>query len=494
MSESLGRTAVGGTIWSFAGQIVSLAVTGISLILLARWLGPREYGYLPIINSVVAFLLIFADFGISASTARYISQEGLQDRERGTRIVRDGLTSILLSATVVTMLCMWSGRLIATMFKEPALAYLAPMGAVLLFGRTMLRFLVKVSQGFHEIRRAAGYSMLSESMIGILALILVLAGGGVAGALWGRAAGAWLGTLVVFLIVSHRKLHGPSGAAPSYRRRVLSYSLPLMLTTSSFYIYVQSSPLLIGYFLDSAQVAFYNVPQALIQKLQLPAVALGSTIGPLYGALFSTTDRERITRLFALSTKYVCALYLPLTAGLILTASPLVHLLLGEAYAPAAVIVRIYAPFLLFFALSAVVSPIFDYAGRARFRARVIFASAVVNVMMNLMLIPRLGIAGAAVSALATYCPAVLILFVAAGKWCGAPFTARRREAIILIFAAALAMSTAWLLLDHARTWIGFITMTAAAGVVYILVMAVSGLITWSEVKAIVLRRGEVIS
>lgn len=490
MAESIARKAIGGTLWNIAAQMVSLAVSFGSVFLLARWLGPQDYGLLPMVNSIIAFILIFADFGISSSASRYVAQFGTTDRIKGARIVRDGLLAVLITCALFTFICMASGKFVVTIFKEPKLQVLMPMAAVLLFGRTMIRYLIRITQGFHDLKIAAWYSMITETLIGLLALAAVLLGGGVAEALWGRAGGAWIGTAVVAFYVYRRYLRGIASQGDSYLSRVFQYGLPLLLTTASYFIYVQSAALLIGYFLDSAQVAFFNVPQALIQKLQLPATAIGSALGPLFGTLFNTCEKVKIERLFRYATKYIFLLYVPVTAALILLAEPIVLLLLGEEYRPAIAILKIYSPFLFFFSLSSVISPIFDYSGRARYRAALVLSSALLNVLISVIVIPLYGIKGAAWCSLGTYAPAMTILFLEAGRWCGF-----RLRSQVYTFTAILTATFAvcgLIIIAKPITYGWFGMIGTVLGVVAVYSGLVIGLkvITPNELKIMILKRG----
>ncbi|HID30936.1 MAG TPA: hypothetical protein EYP19_13180, partial [Desulfobacterales bacterium] len=68
------RHIVLGYTWTLGSRVLSLAFGALAAVLIPRWLGPKEYGHFSWVISVASFFLVFADFGISPSTARYVAQ------------------------------------------------------------------------------------------------------------------------------------------------------------------------------------------------------------------------------------------------------------------------------------------------------------------------------------------------------------------------------------------------------------------------------------
>jgi O-antigen/teichoic acid export membrane protein len=179
-----------------------------------------------------------------------------------------------------------------------------------------------------------------------------------------------------------------------------------MATSASMYVYIESDILLVQYFLGERFVGMYGVVVRLARTLNVPAIAIGSAAAGYFSKTRLSDDLR--SDLFTYATQGIVALYLPLSAGLVLTADELLPFVFGSEYVEAALAATIYAPYLLMHATAALHSLALDYMGFARRRAVAALLSAAANVALNIVLIPQFGIEGAALATQITYTPLAL--------------------------------------------------------------------------------------
>ena len=383
------------------------------MIYLARWLGPKQYGLLPIITSIITFFLIPADFGLNRSTSKFIAQYITEDKGKVSRVFRDGLLFKIIFGIFVSCICIILSKPLSLFLNESGLRILFPLAAASIFLTNLTTFGEKVFQGLRRLEFVPINYFIESGVISICSLCLVYAGSGAIGAMWGRVIGLTTSLIVLLIIFfalfhkQHRKLH------QSFIKEIFRYSLPMIVVTTSAYLYLQSSIFMIGYFYNSSFAAYYSIPMQFISKFQFPAFAFGAAICPIFSAL-KEDDIHRISYLYHKSIKFTLVFILPFTLGLLSLAHPFVVQILGEEYLPSVLVLRVGALFFFFGSLAgAVVGPSLDYLGVGAIRAKLAFICAVANIFMGLLLIPKYGIVGAAASVSLTYsCYALLLLRV----------------------------------------------------------------------------------
>jgi stage V sporulation protein B len=114
---------------------------------------------------------------------------------------------------------------------------------------------------------------------------------------------------------------------------------------------------------------------------------------------------------FAHAIRLLIVGYAALLAPLVVWSLPIVDLLLGSNYERSASVLRAFAPYVFLAAVGALLSPAANYLGRARQRLPIALAAVAINLVVDVTLIPRIGIVAGAIGtdlALLVYVPAHL--------------------------------------------------------------------------------------
>jgi O-antigen/teichoic acid export membrane protein len=108
-------------------------------------------------------------------------------------------------------------------------------------------------------------------------------------------------------------------------------------------------------------------------------------------------------RAFMQGLRFVAILHAAITAVLVVWATPIVDLLFGSEYAESANVLRALGPYIYLVGFGAIASVGAMYLGEARRRIPVAIAALVVNVGLDVILIPRIGVVGGAIGTSAAY-------------------------------------------------------------------------------------------
>ena len=166
-------------------------------------------------------------------------------------------------------------------------------------------------------------------------------------------------------------------------------------------LYVNLNSIMLGFMADNTSVGLFTAATKLSHVLLSLVSALGTVMLPRLSNLISTGQKEKFNELAQKSITVVMALTLPLTAGLIMTAKYLIPLFCGNTYEPAILTLQIISPIIIMIGISNVLGIQILYPQGQENKVILCTAlGALVNLVLNIWLIPRYAQDGAAISTL----------------------------------------------------------------------------------------------
>lgn len=178
-------------------------------------------------------------------------------------------------------------------------------------------------------------------------------------------------------------------------------ALPFALAGIIGRLYSYSDSLLMSKLLTAKELGWWSVPYKITFAFQFIPVALSASVYPVFSGLF-LTEKTAIGPLFEKAWRYLFAIVFPLAFGLIAIADPVVKRLFGSQYAPSVTPLRILLLSLIFGFLGLITSALLNATNKQKTQTKLIATALVVNVILNLILLPKLRIDGAAIAALAS--------------------------------------------------------------------------------------------
>jgi O-antigen/teichoic acid export membrane protein len=376
---------------------------------LVRALSPAGYGLYTLALAVGALFALVMDFGISSSAARFIA-ERRGDRAAIAAYIADALRLKVAITTVVGVVLFAGAGEIAALYGKDGLTWPLRGVALALVGSSVLQLYgaTLIAQG----RLPVGFLMTLAQSGGFLVagVLLVSAGAGATGAAFARAIGYGLGVLVGTILIV-RLFGRPAFAIRSGKghvRQIAAYAGALALVEGAYLFFDQLDALLIGGYLSAAAVGLFQAPFGLTVFMHYPAGIVATSIAPRVAV---HTEHGSDVRAFTHAVRFLIVGYGVLLAPLVVWAEPIVNLLLGSDYQRSTNVLRAFAPYVFLAAVGALLSPAANYLGRARQRLPIALAAVAINLVVDVLLIPRIGIVAGAIGtdlALAVYVPAHL--------------------------------------------------------------------------------------
>jgi stage V sporulation protein B len=388
-------TIIGGAAFVFAGKVAGAAFTAVLVIFLTRALGAGGYGVFALGLSIITLVDLPSDFGVAVAIPRFVAEN--RDRPKMlVELLADAIRLELLGTLLAAGALVALAGVIARTYSAPALAWPLRLLAIALIGQNLLFF----SSGVFSALRRQALSLratLTESAAELSAsVVLVLAFGGTAAAAGGRAIGYAVGGGLA-LALAVRQVGGGFPASlrmHGHGRRITRYAITLVIVDSALSVFSVIDSLLIGAYISTTAVGIFSAPVRLISVLQYPGYALATAVSP---RLLTSGDSHRDVAPFRAALRGLTILMMPVTVLTTVWATPLIHLVLGQQYAGSAAVLRGLAPYVFICGDGVLVSTAMNYLGAAGRRIPVAFATLLVNGVVDVVLIPRIGVVGGAV-------------------------------------------------------------------------------------------------
>lgn len=360
-------------------------------ILAARVLGDAGFGDFTLGLTIGAILAIVSGWG----TNRYSSIIAAREPGRTTGILAEnlGLTIVLTGAYLILVLV--TGVLVSGDRVVVTVAMILGVDFVIRGYTNLLRLFFRV----HDLYRFESVTMFGERLgvvaaSGAVLLLLPTPVMLAAAFVGGRLAGS------VFTSAIYLRNVGPIRIR--FDREVgldlFRAGTPIAVRGGLSSLNLRADMLILGGFRSSSEVGWYGAVYKLLEgMLMLPGMILGS-LGPHLSANFGADRHDVVRRLFGRSLKYLMIAGLFLSAALGVLADPLVDIVYGDEYAPAALALQILAITVVFAFLRQAAIEVLDNVDRREATVGVFGIAVGLNVGLNLFMIPRYGYVGAAIS------------------------------------------------------------------------------------------------
>jgi O-antigen/teichoic acid export membrane protein len=408
-ADSVTRNAA----FAIGARMCSAAVTAGIMLFLGRKLGPTDYGYFALAVAIATVAGFLADLGITAATPRFLAERRGSRRAVAT-VLRDALKLKLYASVPVSVALFALADPIATAFDSPGAAWPLRGISIAVFAQGMFLFLTGSFEALQRISINLRIVVAESIVEGTAIVSLVLLGGGAAGAAFGKATGYCVGAAIALFLIW--RLVGPaprgetaeSGIGP---RDIARYAGALLIIDGFFRLFAQINTLMIAAILGGGRaVGLYELPMQLAWFLHYPAGAASSAVAP---RLARQPDAPPEIETFARALRYIVALQGVFLAPIVIWGEPIMVTLLGEAYRESGEVLQLLAPFVLLSGPAMLVSVGVNYMGEARRRIPLVILMLVANVAVSAVLIPEIGIKGAAIGtdvAYAIWVPSHLLI------------------------------------------------------------------------------------
>ncbi len=383
-----------------AGRIFSYIVRFAMAVLLARWLGPSDYGLYILAVSIAFAASGLSSLGLHTAMERFVAVSVRRDDVAGLHGAMQVafVGTLLTSAGLSLALVVWGDPIADSLFDESDLGALLHVSAALTPLLALHTLLLAMTRGFKRMDVAALADDVAQPLVR-LALLLGLAAGGMTAMRAGVAlTGSYL-VVVVGLLVVIRRMRGRVGVAAARRdiADIASFAFPFWFTGILRIIRTRLQPLLLGIFGATVDVGVFSVVTSANMLGRVANQAIRVALRPTLAELHDVGDSDEVGRLYATTTRWTLMVSLPVLIGMVAVPESLLELF-GSGFSDGATPLVIAAGGEAINAFTGMCGPILAMSKHNRIKLVNAFVWMAVSLIASVVLIPIWGVTGAAIA------------------------------------------------------------------------------------------------
>jgi O-antigen/teichoic acid export membrane protein len=381
-------------------QVLTSLGTFFLLPIITKTLGTYDYGIWAQINITVSLISSLALMGLSMGFVRFLSSE------TENKVIKEAVYSILFFVTISSSLaCLllytFAEPLAIFGFKDPEATYFIQAGSFLIILNALESISLFYFRVFRQIKKYSYLTLFETFGKLFFILILLKIGYGLLGVI--------LATLIVQIFIFLISLVGIISqigfTLPRFThiKEYLQFSLPLTPTSLVRWITESSDRYLVTYFLGLGSVGVYSAAYSIGNLIQLFVSPLQLILLPELSKLFDENKIDQVRTYMSHSLRYFLLITIPAVFGLSALAKPLLGIFTTQDFLSGWLVIPIIAFAGLLAGIFQILINILFLVKETKFATYINIIAAASNVMLNLLLIPSIGIIGAALSTLIAY-------------------------------------------------------------------------------------------
>jgi O-antigen/teichoic acid export membrane protein len=382
------------------------ALSGIVVLpVITKLLGVEDYGIWVQLKGTVNLMTPFILLGLPSALVRFLAAE--KDKKE----IQEGIYSVLFlvlftSLAVSLFLIFFSGPVAAFFQCSPILVKVLSLIIIL---ECLNLVIIDALVAFQELKK---YSLLSIfQTAGEILLIIgsVFLGYG----LYGAVLSLVIIRLIVFSVLSIYIFRKIGIKFPSFSplKKYLQFSLPILSGVFSYWVVASSDRYLINLFLGVASVGYYASAYAVGSFLNFFIYPLTFVLSAVLPKLFDEKRMDETKNFLKYSVKYFLLITIPAVFGLSVLSKQLLSIFSTKEIADNAYFVTPFiALSILLYGLSNFFGNNLVLAKKTKIIGAIWAGVAVLNFLLNLMLIPMFGILAAAITTFLAYLVSFLLI------------------------------------------------------------------------------------
>ncbi len=467
--QRVGLVAISNALLSFSGIIL--------LPILTKNLSIEEYGYWSLIVVTIGMVVTIAMLGLPFTLVRFLSL--LTEKEKIQEIFYSMfLLVILISILISSIIYLFSKNVAYLLFDGNVI--IVKLMSIIIFIECCNSFLIGYLRAREQAKR---YSILNttKTIIQIISIaLLVLSGKGIIGA----EIGLLISSIVISIFLNYTIVSEIGIKVPRFEniKEYLNFGIPTVPSNLSNWIVNASDRYVIGFYLGPASVGYYSPGYSVGNLINIFSAPLNFILPATLSKHYDNNNIDEVKNILNISLKYYLIVAIPSFFGLSLLSEPLLNILTTPDIASKGYFIT---PFValssLLFGIYTIYQKIIILEKKTKITAKIAIIAAISNILLNFLLIPYIGIIGAAFTTLLAY-----LIFLLLTLYYSSKFLRLYLDIKLLIKCIFSSMVMSYLITTidgDIEGIISFISVVAIGATIYIITLLILKGITKDDFK-----------
>ena len=387
-------------IWVGLSQIIIYSFGLITLPILTKAFGTELYGIWSQIMVTVGLLNPILTLHLGAAAVRYLSAE--KDIKKISVNFSNMLSTILLiTITIIIVSALFRSNLAVILFQNINYSLLIILMFILASTGAIISFMICYLRARGKIKALSIFNILCTLIKIIILSVLVIFNFSLE-----TIVLSWILVESIFIISLFILIIKKIGfRLPNFSNlsNYLTFSVPQVPSGTLLWIIDSSDRYLITSFLGLSQTGIYSVSYSLGSLMSFFYVPLSFVVFPLISSYWENNEVNNVKTYLEYSTKIFLALAIPGAMIIYNLSFPLLNVLTTSKFSVSSSLILLIAIGTIFLGIYQINFYIICLIEKTKYVPFIIGISAFLNIILNIILIPKLGIMGAAISTIISY-------------------------------------------------------------------------------------------
>ena len=383
-----------------AGNLIFRLISLVIVIYLARYLGTVGFGKYSFVFAYLSFFSVITDLGLTQILVREMSR----DPSMAPKLIGNGYIIKLILTAFAIILSLTIITLMACPADTTTYIYIA---AFMLLFTSFSDFYTTMFQANLKMKYNVFAKLSFKVLSAILILGIICSHGTLMQVIVVLVLSEMVRTLISYLF--SRKFVRPQFDIDfKLLKYLLKESLPIALFSIIFVIYYNIDIVMLASMKGDASVGIYSAAYRLSEPLIFIPQALMISLFPIMSKSFASS-KDRLIKSYRLSVKYLLIISIPIVIGTTLIADKIILLIYDVSFVNSVTVLQILIWSLVFASVNSVLLTLLISIDKQKLNMFSVGLCAIVNIVLNFMLIPILSYNGAAIATVITH----IVLFIA---------------------------------------------------------------------------------
>ena len=395
----------------------------INRLLMSRMLGPEGYGLYGLTLPFQGIFQILSAGGLPPAISKYVAEYNAKDEKALTRqVIYTATKFMVLMAILLSIILLFSSDFIANeIFHKPLVVW--PLRAVSLI--TPFSVIVGAMRGaFQGVYKNeyTVYNRMAEQLATIVfAVVFVYCGLYAMGAVLGGAFGFIVSAITAVLL--YKKYISPMFYSEdsldlSLKEELellwmlICFAVPVAITALSEMAIYDVGTLVIGVFMLSTDVGFYNAADPISRIPLVISLSISTVLLPATAEAYVLKNQKLLQEYVVDCLRYCILTVIPMCVIISMFSMPIIQLLFGEVYTPGSGVLCILVIGMSFYSIYMISSSILQGTGNPKLPVYILLLGTVLNIVLNAIFVQMMGIVGAAIATTITTCILMIVIML----------------------------------------------------------------------------------
>lgn len=394
-----------GSAWALSARVIATGLGLITSIIIARLYGAEVMGIVALIQSFLLMTTIVTVFGTNNSLLRLIPEHLVRYSPTSAFRVYRKTQLLVISVSLLTgcLFFLCSDFIADRVFSKPHLSFYLALASVFVVFKSLALLNTQAVRGLRLIKAFAFMQIIPSGVTLFLLIFLNLVWSDKGIPVYAVLGGFAMAGIVGWMIMEYsfrKKIQSDDFIQSMSCKKIVSVSLPMFMTATMTFVISETGVIMLGMFRSEAEVGYYSIAVRLATLTAFVLGAINSMAAPKFSELYYSNKLDELFYVAKKSTKLIFWSTTPILVGFVLFGKLFLNIVYGPDFTVAypALLIVVLGQFVN--SISGSTGIFMNMTGKESVFRNIVFVAALTNIILNFLLVPKMGINGAALSAM----------------------------------------------------------------------------------------------